>query len=56
MKKILTILLAASLSGAMLIGMTACNNGGNSDGTSGNNSVVNPFAQFDPSIMDTIEL
>ncbi len=46
MKKILTILLAASLSGAMLIGMTACNNGGNSDGTSGNNSVVNPFAQF----------
>ena len=47
MKKIMTILLAAALSGAMLVDMTACNNGGNNDGNvGGNNSVVNPFAQL----------
>lgn len=44
MKKIMTLLLAAALSGMMLVGMTACNNNGGGDqNASGGNSVVNPF-------------
>ena len=48
MKKIMTILLAAALSGTMLVGLTACSNNNNQNGTSNaqSASTVNPFADL----------
>lgn len=46
MKKISTVLLAALLSGGMLLGMTACGNGNQngSEGSAEQNAVSNPFS------------